>query len=53
MEAGEFEAELDPYAAARLLVILRSGFKVAARGSASGPELSEAVNLALRGIVRR
>ncbi|MDQ0562498.1 AcrR family transcriptional regulator [Rhizobium mesoamericanum] len=53
MEAGEFDAELDPEAAARMLLILRSGLKVAARGGASNSELGDAADLALCSIVRR
>jgi AcrR family transcriptional regulator len=52
MEAGEFDAELEPDAAARMLLILRSGLKVAARGGASDSELSDAADLALRSLTR-
>jgi len=52
MEAGEFNAGLDPDAAARMLLVLRSGLKVAARGGASDPELSDAADLALRSLTR-
>jgi len=53
VEAGEFDTGLDPDAAARMLLILRSGLKVAARGGAGDSELSAAADLALRSIVRR
>lgn len=45
--AGEFDAELDVEAAGRMLLILRSGLKIAARGGASLEELRSAARLAL------
>ncbi|MDG2530551.1 TetR/AcrR family transcriptional regulator [Caulobacter endophyticus] len=48
--AGEFDAALDPQAAGRMLLTLRSGLKVAARGGAGQDELREAARLALRGL---
>lgn len=53
IEAGELDAELDPDAAGRMLLILRSGLKVASRGGASDAELGNAADLALRSIMRR
>ena len=53
IEAGEFDSELDPDAAARMLLILRSGLKVASRGGASDSELGDAADLALRSVARR
>lgn len=50
IEAGELDAGLDPDAVGRLLLVLRSGLKVAARGGASDPELRDAARLALRGL---
>lgn len=51
--AGAFDARLDAEAAARMLLTLRSGLKVAARGGASQDELREAARLALRGLAAR
>jgi len=51
--AGAFDAGLDAEAAARMLLTLRSGLKVAARGGASQDELREAARLALRGLAAR
>ncbi len=45
MEAGKLDEGLDPDAAGRMLVMLRSGFKVAARGGASGSEFRDAARL--------
>ncbi|MDR6829007.1 AcrR family transcriptional regulator [Bosea sp. BE271] len=53
IEAGELDAGLDPDAAGRMLLVLRSGLKVAARGGASDSELCDAARLALRGLVMR
>lgn len=50
VERGEFDAGLDAEAAGRMLLVLRSGLKVAARGGASEPELRSAARLALRGL---
>ncbi|MEH0198462.1 TetR/AcrR family transcriptional regulator [Caulobacter sp. CCNWLY153] len=48
--AGAFDQDLDPDAAGRMLLILRSGLKVAARGGAGQDELRQAARLALRGL---
>ncbi len=53
IEAGELDAGLDPDAAGGMLLVLRSGLKVAARGGASASELREVARLALRGLVVR
>lgn len=53
IEAGELDAGLDPDATGRMLLVLRSGLKVAARGGASDSELCDAARLALRGLVMR
>jgi TetR/AcrR family transcriptional repressor of nem operon len=53
IEAGELGAGLDPNAAGRMLLVLRSGLKVAARGGATDSELRDAARLALRGLVVR
>ncbi len=50
---GAFDAGLDAEAAARMLLTLRSGLKVAARGGAGQDELREAARLALRGLAPR
>jgi AcrR family transcriptional regulator len=50
VEAGEMDAALDPEAAGRMLLMLRSGLKVAARGGASESEIRGAARLALRGL---
>lgn len=47
---GEIAGDVDPEAAARMLLTLRSGLKVAARGGATELELSETARLALRGL---
>ncbi|QEL22969.1 hypothetical protein FQV39_10615 [Bosea sp. F3-2] len=51
IEAGELDAGLDPAAVGRMLLVLRSGLKVAARGGASDAELRDAARLALRGLI--
>jgi len=51
--AGAFDAALDPDAAGRMLLTLRSGLKVAARGGAGQDELRQAARLALRGLAAR
>lgn len=53
IEAGELDAGLDPDAAGRMLLVLRSGLKVAARGGASDSELCDAAQVALRSLVMR
>lgn len=45
---GEIAADVDPDAAARLLLTLRSGLKVTARSGAGTPELRQTAELALR-----
>lgn len=50
MARGEIAADIDAQAAARLLLTLRSGLKVAARSGAGEPELRQTARLALRGI---
>ncbi len=50
IEAAELDADLDPHAVAGMLLVLRSGLKVAARGGASDDELRAAARLALRGL---
>ncbi|SDH21656.1 TetR/AcrR family transcriptional regulator [Bosea robiniae] len=52
VEAGELDTEIDPVSAARMLLILRSGLKVAARGGAKDSQLSDTADLAL-GSLRR
>lgn len=47
---GEIAADIDPDEAARLLLTLRSGLKVAARSGASVPELLQTARLALRSL---
>jgi TetR/AcrR family transcriptional repressor of nem operon len=49
---GEFDAKLDVDAAGRMLLVLRSGLKIAARGGASDKVLREAARLSLRGLAR-
>ncbi|PXA84135.1 TetR family transcriptional regulator [Caulobacter sp. D5] len=51
--AGAFDAGLDAEAVARMLLTLRSGLKVAARGGAGEDDLREAARLALRGLAAR
>lgn len=50
--AGELAAGLDVVAAARMLLVLRSGLKIAARGGADAAELRQTARLAMRGISR-
>jgi len=50
--AGELRADLDPDAVGRMLLSLKSGLKVAARGGASEPEVRESARLVLRGLSR-
>lgn len=50
VEAGELDAGLDTDAVGRMLLVLRSGLKVAARGGASESELRDAARLSLRGL---
>lgn len=50
MAAGQFDPGLDAEAAAKMLLALRSGLKVSARGGASDTDLREAAQLALRGL---
>lgn len=51
IELGDLDAGLDPEAVGRMLLVLRSGLKVAARGGASDGELRGAARLALRGLI--
>ncbi len=51
--AGAFDPNLDAQAAGRMLLTLRSGLKVAARGGAGQDELRQAARLALRGLAAR
>jgi TetR/AcrR family transcriptional repressor of nem operon len=48
--AGEFDPALNAELAAYMLLVLRSGLKVAARGGASGTDLRDAARLAMRGL---
>jgi len=50
MADGEIAVDVDPEAAARLLLTLRSGLKVAARSGAAAPELRQTARLALRSL---
>ena len=52
MAAGAFDASLDAEAAARLLLTLRSGLKVSARGGASEAELRDIARLGLQALAR-
>ncbi|MGO4175836.1 hypothetical protein [Bosea sp. TAF32] len=52
MEDGELDERLDADAAGSMLLMLRSGLKVAARGGVSGSELRDAACLALRSRTR-
>lgn len=49
---GSFDPGLDSEAVGRMLLVLRSGLKVAARGGASEAELKNSARLALRGLAR-
>lgn len=51
--AGEFDPGLDMEAAGRMLLMLRSGLKVAARGGADSDELRDAARLALGAIAAK
>jgi AcrR family transcriptional regulator len=50
--AGAFDAGLDAEAAARLLLTLRSGLKVSARGGAGEAELRDIARLGLQALAR-
>ena len=50
---GELGSNLDPAAVGRMLLVLRSGLKVAVRGGATETEVRDGARLALRGLVRR
>lgn len=50
VQAGELPASLDVNTASRMLLTLRSGLKVAARGGADTEELRGTARLALRGL---
>lgn len=49
---GAFDAGVDAQAAGRMLLTLRSGLKVSARGGATPAELKEIAKLALRALLR-
>lgn len=51
--AGDFDPGLDVETAARMLLTLRSGLKVSARGGASQAELKEIANMGLRALSRQ
>jgi hypothetical protein len=53
MATGEFDPALDAEAAARMLLTLRSGLKVSARGGASQAELDDIASLGLQALTRR
>lgn len=50
LTAGEIAPDVDPDSAARMLLTMRSGLKVTARGGAGEPELRETARLALRSL---
>ena len=50
MATGELKPSIDPDSAGRMLLMLRSGLKVAARGGAQEAELRAAARLALSGL---
>ncbi|SHG61501.1 transcriptional regulator, TetR family [Kaistia soli DSM 19436] len=52
INAGEFDPDLDPDAVGRMLLALRSGLKVTARGGAKEAELRTTARLAMRGLAR-
>ena len=51
--AGELAPDLDAEATGRMLLVLRSGLRVAARGGAGTDALRDTVRLALRALVSR
>lgn len=51
--AGQFDPALDAEAAARMLLTLRSGLKVSARGGANQSELQDIARLGLQALTRR
>jgi len=53
MAAGDFDSGLDAETAAKMLLALRSGLKVSARGGASQAELKEIARMGLRALLRR
>lgn len=53
MAAGELDPGLDAETAAQMLLALRSGLKVSARGGADEAQLRETARLALRALARR
>jgi AcrR family transcriptional regulator len=53
MVCGDFDAALDAESAARMLLALRSGLKVSARGGANEAELRDVAKLALRFLSHR
>lgn len=48
--AGELRPDLDAQAVGRMLLTLKSGLKVAARGGAADPDIRESVRLVLDGL---
>lgn len=51
--AGQFDPELDVETAAKLLLALRSGLKVSARGGANQDELRSIASLGIQALTRR
>lgn len=51
IETGEFRSGIDPIAVGRMLLTLKSGLKVAARGGATEDDNRETVNLVLSGLL--
>lgn len=52
MAAGDFDPGVDAETAAKMLLVLRSGLKVSARGGASQAELQAIARMGLRALVR-
>lgn len=53
MASGAFDPDLDPEAAAAMLLALRSGLKVSARGGADEVQLRDIARLGLRALARQ
>lgn len=53
MEVGELRPDLDPDAVGRMLLSLKSGLKVAARGGAEEADVRESAKLVLEGLLNR
>lgn len=53
MASGAFDPDLDPEAAAGMLLALRSGLKVSARGGADEVQLRDIARLGLRALARQ